>query len=199
MRWTTPSGPLSSARVDVEFEGAEADGAGGLRRACRGAAAEHGAEAEDEFVGLEGLGEVIVGAGFEAGDAVLGGAAGGEQEDRHVGALGAEGAGEGEAGFAGHHDVEHEQVGLDDAQLVAGFGGVAGGGDAEALLGEVAGEQGAEADVVVDDEDVGVVAHGLRGGWRWAAARSSMARASSSMMPRMTRRKPSTAGAPASR
>ena len=183
----------------VEFEGAEADGTGGFRGGGRGTAAKHGAEAEDEFVGLEGLGEIIIRAGFEAGDAVFGGAAGGEKEDGHVGALGAEGVGEGEAGFAGHHDVEHEQVGLDDAQLVPGFGGMAGGGDAEALFGEIAREEGAEADVIVHDEDESVVAHGFGGSWRCVAARSSITRACSSMMPRMTRRKPSTAGAPASR
>ena len=67
--------------------------------------------------------------------------------------------GEGEAGLVGHHDVENEEVGVEDAQFVAGFGGVAGGGDAEALLDEVAGEEGAEAGVVVDDEDVDFVAH----------------------------------------
>ena len=61
-----------------------------------------------------------------------------------------------EAGLAGHHDVQHQQVGLDGAEFVAGFGGVTGrAGDAEPLLGQIAGQQGTEAGVVVDDQDVG--------------------------------------------
>ena len=170
-------------------------GPAGFWRRGGGGAAEHGAEAEDEFVGLERFAEVVVGAGFEPGDAVFGRAAGGEQQDGEVLAVLAEGGGEVEAGFAGHHDVEHEGVGLDGAELVAGFGHVGGGGDAEALLGQVAGQQPAEAGVVVDDKDVGVaVGHCGEGSFL-----SSVARAPPSMMPRMTRRKPSTAGPPASR
>ena len=72
------------------------------------AATQHGAEAEDEFVGLERFVEVVVGARFEAGDAIFGGAAGGEKKDGDFSVGGAERVGEGETGFVGHHDIEHE-------------------------------------------------------------------------------------------
>ena len=157
-----PLGAGEFGAGDVELERAEANRGLGLDRRP-GAAAEHRAQAQDEFVGLERLGEVVVGAGLEAGDAIFGRAPGGEQQDRHVGALGAQRAGEGEAGLAGHHDVEDQQVGLDDAELVAGLGGMAGGGDPEALLDEIAREEGAETDVVVDDEDVGFARSWLGG------------------------------------
>ena len=178
---------------DVEFERAEADRGLGLDRGLD-AATEHGAQAQDEFVRFERLGEIVVGAGLEAGDAVFGRAAGGEEKDWQVGALGAQGVRERETGFSGHHDVEDQEIGLHDPEFIAGFGGMACGGNPESLLGQVAGEQSAETDVVVHHEHVGFFGHD----WR-PTGRSSMALVSSSMMPRMTRRKPSTEGAPASR
>ena len=44
---------------------------------------------------------------------------------------------------------------MEDAELVACLGGVTGGGDAKALLNEIAGEQRAETGIIVDDKDVG--------------------------------------------
>ncbi len=67
--------------------------------------------------------------------------------------------GEGEAGFALHGDVEHHQVGFGDAEQTAGGGGVFGDGDAKAALAQEAGQEGAEAGVVVDDQDVGGFVH----------------------------------------
>src|SRR3546814_9211898 len=69
----------------------------------------NGVDAQHQLARLEGLGQVVVGAGLEAGDAVLGLAHGGQQQDRH-GAFPAQGFRELQAGLAGHHDVEHQQV-----------------------------------------------------------------------------------------
>ena len=106
---------------------------------------------------LEGLRQVVVGADLEAGDAVAGVGAGGQHQDRHLRGL-AHAPGVIEAGLARHHHVEHE--GVEDEARAHGCAsrGVGGGGDAVAVLGEEAGEQIAQAPVVVDDEDMrGVV------------------------------------------
>ena len=47
-----------------------------------GAAAQHGLDAGHQLLGREGLGDVVVGAGFQAVDLVLLGALGGEHDDR---------------------------------------------------------------------------------------------------------------------
>ena len=75
-----------------------------------GRATPEGAETREEFVEGERLGEVVVGAGVEAADAVLDLVAGGEQEDRrhHPGA--AQLADDLEAAEAREHDIEHQGV-----------------------------------------------------------------------------------------
>ncbi len=62
-----------------------------------------------------------------------------------------------QAAFARHHHVEHHQVGIDEAQLLARLGGVAGGGDAKAVLGQIARQQAAQPIVVVDHQDMRIV------------------------------------------
>src|SRR3546814_20682528 len=55
---------------------------------CRPHAAQHGADAGDELTGAEGLGDIVVGAGFEPANAVRLLAAGREHDNRHIGGLG---------------------------------------------------------------------------------------------------------------
>ena len=75
-----------------------------------GGTAEQGLDADEQDVEVEGLGQVVVGAGFEAFEDVLGAGAGGEHEDGSV-ALGvAEGAGDGKAVGAGEHAVEDDDA-----------------------------------------------------------------------------------------
>ncbi len=93
-------------------------------------AAEESGEAGEEDVEVEGLGEVVVGAGGEAFDDVFGAAAGGEQEDGSVAAGFAKGADDGEAVAAGEHDVEEDGGGRIGGAGSGGFeepgeGGVA--------------------------------------------------------------------------
>ncbi len=80
---------------------------GGLR-ALPGGAAEEGLDADEEDVEVEGLGEVVVGSGFEAFEDLFGAGAGGEHEDWGVVLGFAEGAGDGEAVLAGEHAVEDD-------------------------------------------------------------------------------------------
>ncbi len=72
-----------------------------------------GADADAQFMGVEGLGEVIVGAGVHAFDQVLGFGAGGEQEDVDVRfAIGAANfPADFDAIHAGHHPIEHSETG----------------------------------------------------------------------------------------
>ena len=128
-------------------------GLGGLP----GGAAEEGLDADEEDGEVEGLGEVVVGAGFEAVEDVLGAGAGGEHEDGGV-ALGvAQGAGDGEAVGAGEHAVEDDGGDLFGRGEEVGEGGVAVGlvVGAVALGVEVEEQALGEVLFVFDDGDEG--------------------------------------------
>ena len=72
-------------------------------------AAEEGADAGEEFVEVEGFGEVVVGAGIEPVDAGGRVAAGRQHEDRHVVGA-AQFTREFQSGLARHHDVEQYEI-----------------------------------------------------------------------------------------
>ena len=84
-----------------------------------------------------------------------------QHDDRHRGG-GADEAGEIEAGFAGHHDVEDQQIEMQAEQLGAGVAGAHRGGDAIAFAGEKARQQIADAAVVVDQQQMRGVVGRLR-------------------------------------
>ena len=128
-------------------------GGGGLP----GGAAEEGFEADEEDVEVEGLGEVVVGAGFDAFEDVFGAGAGGEEQDGSVDAGFAEGADDGEAVGAGEHAVEDDGGGLFGWGEKPGEGGVAVGlvMGAVALGLEVEEEALGEVVFVFDDGDEG--------------------------------------------
>ncbi len=73
-----------------------------------GGAAEERLEPDEEDAEVEGLGQVVVGAGFDAFEDVFGAGAGGEHEDGGVLLGFAEGANDGEAIGAGKHAVEDD-------------------------------------------------------------------------------------------
>ena len=79
-------------------------------RTARRMAPEQGADARQQFGPLEGLDQVVVGAGVEAGDPVLGVGPGGQHQDRHLRVLAQLGA-HLEAVHSGQSQVEHDQVG----------------------------------------------------------------------------------------
>ena len=115
-------------------------------------AAEDGGDAGGEFFGAEGFGEIVVGAGVEAEDAVLLGTAGGEHDDGNGGAA-AELGEDFEAVEAGEHDVEEDEIegvfrsaGEAGGTVVDGVEGIAG-----AL--EEFGDELTETDVIVNDQN----------------------------------------------
>jgi hypothetical protein len=117
--------------------------------------AERGADAGDELRHLEGLGDVVVGAGLEPDDDVDRVGPGGEHHDRHRRG-GADRPAHLEPVEAGQHHVEHDRVrplGAEAGEaLVAGRGGE----HLEAGGGEAAGRELTDRRVVLDEQDAGV-------------------------------------------
>ena len=117
--------------------------------------AELGADAGEEHRQLEGLGDVVVGAGVEPVDLVAVGGVAGEHQDRALDALLAQQAAELAAVHVGQADVEDDEV----VVLLAGAGeaalAVAGLEDVE-LLGqhELVRQRLAQVGVVVHEEDL---------------------------------------------
>jgi hypothetical protein len=121
-------------------------------------AAQQGADAGEQFGHREGLDEVVVGAGGEAGEAVLGGVGGGEEDDGQLVvaavAVGvAEQAGDGQAARAlGEADVEGGEVGRKSAATCADAGAVGLGVDGVAVAGQGRGDGVTQRDVVLDQQ-----------------------------------------------
>jgi hypothetical protein len=118
--------------------------------------AQHGLHPLDELFDAEGLGDVVVAAQPQPLDLVLGGVAGGEEDDWHPRPRPldlAQAAGHLEAVEVGKHDVEHHQVGplaLDGAEGVAPVGHSL---HVEAVVGEAHGQQLGDVLLVVDHND----------------------------------------------
>src|SRR5262245_45161220 len=191
------------AAREVETKIAKADFTRRRRRA--GPALQDIADAQDELARLERLDEVIIGAVLEAVDPILGLSHRRQQQDRHAHPrILAQRAGQREAALARHHDIEHNEIEGKARELGARLGRVRGAGHAEAAVREVAAQQLAQPQIVIDNEEVGLaLGHraGLYGTRHERAARRSKRRRSSSpaMMPSRTLRKPSTACGPALR
>ena len=131
-----------------------------LHRRRRGAL-EDIADPQHQFARLERLGDIIVGADLQALDPGLRLVARRQHDDRHRG-RGADEAREIEAGFAGHHDVEDQQIEMQAEQLGAGVAGARRRGDAIAFAGQKARQQIADAAVVVDQQQMRRVVGRLR-------------------------------------
>jgi hypothetical protein len=104
-----------------------AGGAGGFRRSGRlpRGSAEERLEAHEEDAEVEGFGEIVVGAGFDAFKDLFGARARGEHEDGCVVLGFAEGADDGEAVDAGEHAVEDDRIDIFSGGEEVGEGGVA--------------------------------------------------------------------------
>jgi hypothetical protein len=110
-------------------------------------------EAGDDFAHGEGFGDVVVGSGVEAFDALVDFAAGGEEEDGGgVGAL-AELFDYGEAVHAWEHDVHDDGVEGGGADAFDGFIAAGGDFDGEPAFGEAEVEGAGGAGFIFYDED----------------------------------------------
>ena len=87
-------------------------------RARNAGAARKGAQAGQQFLEVEGLHQVIVGAGIEAGHAVVHGIARGQHQDGRAESRGAQFAADRVPVLQGQHDVQDHQVVVVDGGLV---------------------------------------------------------------------------------
>ena len=94
----------------VVAEGHHLVGTGRRAGHQRRLAAQHGLDPRQQFARVERLGQVVVGAQFQALDAAALVALGGEHDDRHLIVLFAQAAAGSEAVLAGKHQVEHNQL-----------------------------------------------------------------------------------------
>ena len=115
-------------------------------------AAQDGAQSRGEFARRAGLGDVIVGAELQTQDAVDIVSAGGEHQNRN-GASRTKPAQDFDARHARHHHVQHDDV-MSPAQRLADrhFAVVRQRG-LEPVLTQIVSQQGAEFDIVVDEQD----------------------------------------------
>ena len=130
-------------------------------RAAGRAPAQQRPQAGQQLLALEGLDQVIVGAGVEAFDAGIHGVARGEDEDGHVAAL-AQGTGDIHAVDLGQTEVEDDEVGVEGVGLGEGHVAVVGDADLVALHPQRALQRLGNLGVVLDHEDPGwarVVVH----------------------------------------
>ena len=114
-------------------------------------------QAGEQLVELEGLGEVVVGARVQPGDAVGRLDARGEHEDGGAVALGAQHAAHRQAVDVGHHHVDHQRVEAVAPDAGQRLDPVHGRGDVVALQLERPREGLADRAVVVGDEDPALV------------------------------------------
>ncbi len=97
---------------------------------------DEGAQPGQQFLQGERLGEVIVGAGVKALDAVFGFGAGREDQDRQAQTFGPDHFAHGDSVQHGHAHVEHQCVEATSANHLQGFAAVGGGGDVVTLKGQ---------------------------------------------------------------
>ncbi len=112
-------------------------------------------EPGEQLLERERLDQVVVGAGIEPVDPVVGGVACGEQQHRDVVPLGADAAAHLEPVDDRHHHVEHHDVGQALGEDAEGPTTVGSGGDVVALEGQAALEAVPDIGFVVDDQDGG--------------------------------------------
>ena len=144
----SPRGDL--VRVLVELEVVEPQ-APGLRLRVPGAAQDH-PDARDELLEAERLGHVVVTAAGQAAQLVLGRVARRQEDDRHLGAAGAELARDLEALHVGEHHVEHHQIRAERVDGRERVVPVDGRRDREALEAQRHRDDVDDVRLVVDDE-----------------------------------------------
>lgn len=125
---------------------------GSVGEGGKAAAADGGLDARDEFADGEGLGDVVIGTGFEGFDFVVDCVADGEHEDGEGGGHAADDAAGGEASHAGHVDVEQNGIETGLAEEGDAFFGVRGADDFEAEWKQGGGDDFVDGDFVIDDE-----------------------------------------------
>ena len=145
---------IGVAAFDDEAERAQ-NGVGGFQFVGEFLQAEQGLHAGDEFFGEDWLVQEVVGSGFDAAHFVGAVAESGDEDEGNQarGRVIFQTAAEIVAGFAGHHHVGEDQVGMLMADFGFGLLGVGGGDHVIAAHGQQLAHQAGDAGLVVDDQD----------------------------------------------
>ena len=153
---TTPCGRTQVARRDIERPAGEPHRARLLGPQIfrqRARAPQNALDAREQLARIERLGQIVVGAHFQADDAIGFLAARGEHDDRNLRA-GAHVAAQREPVVARQHHVEHDDVRPRRFERRPHALAVGDRGDAVAVLLQVIAQQAADFEVVVDDQHV---------------------------------------------
>jgi len=134
-------------RVDDELAGRHP------RRPPRRPAPDQRAQAREQLAEVEGLGEVVVGAGVKAADTVVDVAARGEDEDRHAVAALAQRAADLEPVAAREHQVEHHHVVVPDVRVGDRRLAVGGVVDGVALVAQAAADRAGQLRIVLNEQE----------------------------------------------
>jgi hypothetical protein len=146
---------LPGGQVELHVRVPEALGLGRLARAAPGAAQQR-AHAQEELLEGEGLRQVVVGAAGEAGRLVGELVPGGQHDDRHGAAPGAEPARHLQAvQRLRQHHVQHHHVRLLLARQPEGRRAILGGPHGVSREAQAAPQHAQQVGVVLDDEDGG--------------------------------------------
>ena len=141
----------------IQRKGAETDTAVALRRG-HGAghllAAQHGVQAGEQFARVEGLGQVVVGAHFQAHDAVDRIALGGKHQDRDGLSPYTQAAADGQTVLARHHQVEDQRIERFARQQAIQLFCVLDAAHGQTVGAEIALQQGAQFRFVVQNDDL---------------------------------------------
>src|ERR1019366_4746398 len=115
-------------------------------------ATQDGADAREEFVGVEGLGKIVVGSGVEAHDAIVLLHTRGQHDDGKV-LSAAQLLQQGEAVKDGQHDVENREIVGSVERSIEAVAAVVGTVQMVAVLGEEFPHHAAQLDVVIDEQE----------------------------------------------
>ena len=156
--------------------------------------AQDGVDPQKQFFGFERFGQVVIRSGLQPVNAVAGFALGRQHQDRGRSRF-AQGAGQADAVFAGHHHVQNDQVEIQPRQHPPRMFGIARRRDQKAMAHQELLEQIADAFVVIDNQQMCVrCCH-----CPFSRSLTDMRRRSASIIASSTLRKPATASGPASR
>ncbi|OIQ63275.1 hypothetical protein GALL_551850 [mine drainage metagenome] len=130
------------------------------RPGARLRAAQQGAQPGQQFARAERLGQIVVGADFEADHPVDFLATRRQHQDGHI-ALPAQFTRESQSILPRQHQVEDHRLRLDLAEAFAHGIAVRSKVDTEAVAAQIVAQQRAQIGVVVDDQDAGVLRSGF--------------------------------------
>ena len=145
---------LAAHQVEAPAGELAAGADAGRVRALFGAA-QHGAHAGQQFAGIAGFSQVIVGAQLQAHDAVGVLAHGRQHDDRRAALAVGKAPAYGQPVLARQHHVEHDQVDGAALQSQLHLRGVTGGVDLVPVLAQEVGDDVADSGVVIDHQDAG--------------------------------------------